>query len=339
MSNFSNAKSGRIYVKTQSSLTAAATLAGANCCRHTKVKLMATVPRSPRNDKTGTLSRTPGVGGLRKCDVSVEMDLAANGAVGVIPDCDPFLQSLFGQAPTVNTGVSVVYTLGDISTGLAYVPITIAHYRQPSTVQQQIAWGVVMSDCEWGFNDGVIAKMKMSGSGVYAPDSLTFSGLDTGGKGGLGSIPAEPGSPVTNGNPAVAFQGSLTADGNSVLTVKSGTFSFRRTATPQYSFGSEYVTGWGLGMRDVSLKFDLWDDDSTTMSDLLAHGIEDTVFSATLVIGNVAGNIWTFVLTGLQLTPPGLDDGQSDRWVASFSNMAASVASIALTNELTLTIT
>lgn len=338
---FSNSKSGRIYLATQSSLTAAATLSGSNCCRHTKVSLTPSNPRSPRNDKTGTLSRTPGVGGYRKCDVSVSMDLAANGTTGAAPpDCDPLLQSLFGQASTVNTGVSVVYNLADISQGgLAYVPITIGHYREPSTVQQQIAWGVIITSCEWGFNDGVIATMKYAGSGVWVPDSKTFSTLDTGGKGGLSSIPAEPSSPVTNGNPAVSFQGSLTCDSNAVATVKKGTLAFSRPASPQYVFGSEYVSGWGLGLRDVNLKFDLYDDDSSMMQDLLQHGVEDTVFGASLTIGNVPGNIWTFALTGLQLTPPGLDDSSSDRWVATFGNMMATVPAIADYNELTLTIT
>jgi len=343
MSNFSNSKSGRIYCAVQSSLNTAATLAGSNCCRHTRAKLTPSVPRTPRRDKTGTLSHTPGIGGFRGAQVSVEMDLAANGTLGVKPDCDPFLQSIFGQAPTVNTGTSVVYNLADISQGtLAYVPITVAHYREPTTVQQQIAWGTIITDAEWNFNgDGseVIAGVKFGGSAVYVPDSLSFSGLDAGGQGGLGSFPAEPTTPVTNGTVAAAFRGSLIADSNSVATIKRGTLSFRRPAGPQYAFGTEYIVGWGLGLRDITLRFDLYDDDSSMMTDLLAHGIEDTVFSATLAIGNVSGNIWTFALTGLQLTPPSLDDGSTDRWVASFGNMMATVPAIANYNELTLTIT
>ena len=339
MSNFSNARTGRIYLGIQSSFgtafgSPAGTFLGSNCCRHTRCRLIPMNPRSMRNDKTGTLSRTPGVGGLRKASVAIDMDLAANGAPGVKPDCDPLLQSIFGQAPTIVASTSVTYNLLD-----AFVPISIGHYRLPSTVQQQVAWGTCIDSVEWGFNDGVIARTKYTGTAAYVPDTLSFSTLDTGGKGGITSIGAEPGSPVTNGGVAVAFQGSLTTNSNAVATVKSGTLSFKRPASPQYAYGTEYMQGFGLGVRDVSLKFDLWDDDSTMMTDLLAHGVEDVVFGATLVIGNVAGNIWTFTLSGFQIEPPSLDDSSNDRWVASFNPMNATVATLGLTNELVLAIT
>jgi hypothetical protein len=292
-------------------------------------------PRAVRNDKTGTLSRVPGITGLRSASVSVEMDLAANGSPGVKPDCDPFFQSLFGQAPTVVGTTSVTYNLTD-----AFIPITIGHFRTPSTVQQQIAWGVAMSEADWGFNDGVVSKLKMSGTGVYVPDSLTFATLDAGAKGSqLIAAFTEPSTPVTNGGVVTSFSGSLTMNSNAVATVKSGTLTFRRPVTPQYSFGSQYVAGYGLGMRDIALKFDLWDDDGAAMTDLLTHGVEDNVFGAVLVLGNVAGNTWTFTLTGLQVTPPSLEDGSGDRWVAQFGNMNATTASLTTTAELILAIT
>lgn len=339
MSNFSNARTGRIYLGIQSAFgtaygSPAGTFLGTNCCRHSKCKLMPMNPRTPRDDKTGTLSRTPGVGGLRKASVAIDMDLAANGVPGAKPDCDPLLQSIFGQAPTIVLGTSVTYNLLD-----SFVPISIGHYRLPSTVQQQVAWGVCIDGVDFGFNDGVIAKVKFTGSAAYVPDTLSFSTLDTGGKGGITSIGSEPGSPVTTGGVAVAFQGSLAADSNVVATVKNGTLSFKRPATPQYAFGTEYIQGFGLGTRECALKFDLWDDDSSMMTDLLSHGVEDVVFSAVLVIGNVPGNTWTFTLTGLQIEPPGLDDSSNDRWVASFGNQMATVPTLGLTNELILQIT
>jgi hypothetical protein len=333
MSNFSFSRSGRLYLATQTSLTAAATLAGSNACRHTKCQIKPMNPRSPRNDKTGTLSRTPGIGGLRKATVSIDLDLAANGTPGTKPDCDPILQSLFGQAPTVSAGTSVAYALAD-----AVVPVTVGHYRLPSTVQQQIAFGTVFESAEWGFMDGVVAKWKASGQAVYSPDSLSFSALDTNGKGGLGAFPVEPTSPVTNGSPAAAFQGSITLDGTAVTTLKSGNLKFSRPVEPEYSFGSEYPTSMSPDVRSIGLTFSLWDDDSTYMSDLLQKGVGDAVIGATLVIGNVAGNIWTFVLKGLQVVPPSLEDG-SKRWSANFDEESASASSITALDEIALTIT
>lgn len=333
--NVSYSRSGRLYLATQTlaNFAVATSLTGSNACRNTSCKIKPENPRTKRNDKTGTLSRQPGISGLRKCTVNIGMDLAGNGAAGTKPDCDPILQSLFGQAPVVVASTSVTYSLAD-----ATIPVTVGHYRTPSTVQQQIAFGVNFDTAQWSFNDGVVSKWTASGPGIWSPDSLTFSGLDTGGKGGLGSFPVEPVTPVTNGTPVSAFMGSLTLDGISVATVKSGTVKFSRPIEMEYAYGSEYAASASPTERNIELGLELYDDDSAGMSTLLTSALQDAVVGATLVMGSIAGNIWTWTFKGFQLTPPSLEDG-GNRWVANFGENSASSSAPLNLDEVSLALT
>ena len=338
MSNISASQSGRIYLATQTpaNLLVASTFTGSNCCRHTKINIKTTNPRYPRNDKTGTLSRTPGAGGRRTCNVDITMDVAANGSPGVAPDCDPILQSLFGGAGTPVASTSYTYNIYD----QGQVPVTVGHYRLPSTMRQQIAFGVNFSTMKMSFNEDKVSSVQFTGSGVWAPDSMQFATLDTVGKGGISSFPAEPSSPTTNGPPAAAFLGSLTLDGNSIVRLKSASLTYSRPWQAVFPYGGYYATLFAPGPRRVGLSFEVYDDDSTTMTDLVAHGIEDNVLGAVLVNGNVAGNTWTHTLSGLQLDMPDLDDSSGGNlWTAKWDEAQASVSSISATNEYVLAIT
>jgi hypothetical protein len=167
---------------------------------------------------------------------------------------------------------------------------------------------------------------------------MTISTLDTGGKGGLSSIAAEPGTPTYNGVPVSAFSGSLTLNSNAIATVKSGTLKYSRPIELEYAYGSNYAVSASPTERNVELAFELFDDDSAAMLDLVQHGIADSVIGATLVMGSVAGNIWTWTLKGFQLTPPDLDDG-GNRWVASFDSTSATSSTPLALDEIGLIIT
>jgi hypothetical protein len=267
------------------------------------------------------------------------MDQAAHGTPGVLPDCDPILQSLFGGPATVNAGTSVVYAPTPTTDANAVPVVTVGYYRLPSTVKQQIAWGTSFTSAKFGMNDGVIAKWTAQGDAAYAVDSMSFASLDTNGKGGLSSFPAEPTSPVTSGSPVAAFQGSITIGGTSVPTLTTGALSVSRPVEQEYSYGNAYPTSVSPDMRSIGFSFTLKDDDSALMTALLADGISDGVVAATLVQGNVAGNIWTWQLGGLQLTPPSPDDSSKKLWLAVFEESMASASAIANTDEISLTIT
>lgn len=106
----------RIYLQVQSAFntvpntTGTATVGNANACRFIKAVLDNMVGTIDRADKTGTLSDTPGSAGRASGKWSVEMSLAPNGTVAVVPDCDPILQAIFGQTSTVTAAGTATIT-------------------------------------------------------------------------------------------------------------------------------------------------------------------------------------------------------------------------------------
>jgi hypothetical protein len=138
----------RLYVKKESAYATVPTFTGANCCRHTEFDAQSQRSRIDRQDKTGSLSSTVGISGRRNGpSFRVSMDLAGNGAAGVKPDCDPFLEAAFGAAGVIVAATSVTYSLADTSPTLS-----VASFRTPSTVNQRIAAGCVVNQLEfnWG---------------------------------------------------------------------------------------------------------------------------------------------------------------------------------------------
>ncbi|MDE2103020.1 MAG: hypothetical protein KGL39_37595, partial [Patescibacteria group bacterium] len=135
---FSYSRNERIYLQAETTYGqipntgGTASVTGSNCCRHTKLVLTPDVALLTRRDKTGTRTITAGVAGRKAGKWLVEMDLAANGTAGVVPDCDPILQAIFGAAATVSAGVSVSYALTDVIKSLS-----IFSFRTPSTMMQR----------------------------------------------------------------------------------------------------------------------------------------------------------------------------------------------------------
>src|ERR1700733_9019363 len=109
----------RIYLKLESSWgtipnsSGAATLAGSNYCRHISADMNPNIHISTRQDKTGTYSYPTGIPGRERGDFKLSMSLAGNGAAGVVPDSDPLLQSLMGQAATIVASTSCAYSLSN----------------------------------------------------------------------------------------------------------------------------------------------------------------------------------------------------------------------------------
>jgi len=107
---FSLSRNERIFLQIQSAFgtipntSGTATVAGANACRFIKAGLNPAVVLLTRPDKTGVRTPTQGIAGRKNGSWAVEMSLAANGAAGVKPDCDPILQALIGQAATIGSG-------------------------------------------------------------------------------------------------------------------------------------------------------------------------------------------------------------------------------------------
>ena len=321
MANFALSRNERLYGQIESTYatipntSGTATLAGSNCCRVKKLALDPSVDLLIREDKTGSRSQTVGVAGRKKMKSwSAEMDLAANGAAGVIPDCDFLLQATFGQAATISAGVSATYSLSDAIKSMA-----LWSFRQPSTVVQRCGAGALVDTAvfELGAN---IATAKFSGTGAWVVDSYNFSSLDTAGKCGLTAFPSEPGSPVTNGGIIAGFTGAVTIDSN----VDDG-------------FGSYYPNTSMGGERVVSVAFDAYDDDSTNTQDLIQKALSKAAVAVTLQVGTVTGSKWTFSLPNVQLAEPTFDDSKM-RYMLKFGESRAFASSLTSLNEVSLVI-
>lgn len=110
MPNFSFSRLERAYLQVQPvfgtipNSGGTASVANANACRFMHLELQNEVALLVRGDKTGTRSQEGMIGGRKIGRWNISMDLAANGTAGVVPDCDPILQAIFGQTAAVGVG-------------------------------------------------------------------------------------------------------------------------------------------------------------------------------------------------------------------------------------------
>jgi len=328
----------RIYLQKETTFgvipntSGTASVSGSNCCRHIKASLTPEVALLVRPDKTGSRTATAGVAGRKTGKWSLEMSLAANGAPGVVPDCDPLLVALFGAEATVSAGTSVTYNLAD-----AVKSFTLWRFRTPASVMQQVAFGCVVNDATFNLGQD-IAQWSTSGECIWVLDSVNFSGTDSTGKGGLTAFPSEPSNPVTNGGIIAGFTGQATFDSNTLANIRTATLKITTgNAIVKDTFGKYYGDSAEGDMRNVALSFSLYDDDASGTTNLYQKAISKTPIDVTLQIGTVTGNKWTFTVKGVQLAVPSLDDGQR-RWSATFGDSQASGSSITALDEVSLTI-
>jgi hypothetical protein len=114
---FSLARNERLFLQDQSAIrtipnsSGTATVAGSDACRFIRASFDNDIALIDRPDKTGTRTATAGTAGRKFSRWSVEASLVTSGAAGTVPDWDPILKALMGQAGSVGSGsVSIVST-------------------------------------------------------------------------------------------------------------------------------------------------------------------------------------------------------------------------------------
>jgi hypothetical protein len=235
---------------------------------------------------------------------------------------------LFGQAATGST-----YSLSD-----NIVSGNLWSYRRPSTIEQRVALGAVLNNFQFNLGQD-IAEWSCDGECMYVLGSTHFAAADTVEKGGLGSFPAEPGSPTTNyGGVIAGFTGAITID--------SQTLALIRTATIKGStgnqlirdvFGTYYPVATQGDRRNFTFSFNTYDEDSTGLATLKDVADSKTPVSATVQVGTVAGNIFTFTLHGIQLESPTYDDSQL-AYTVDFGDSRVAGTTLTSLDELSLTV-
>jgi Phage tail tube protein len=341
MANYAITRQEHVYMQPEATFgqipntAGTATLAGSNACRHINAGLVAVVNNYPRPDKTGTRSQVVGLLGRKSATWSLSASLAGNGAAGVAPDCGAILTALFGIAPTVVAATSVTYNLSDPSP----IPsLSLYSFRTPSTLAQRVIAGAVVGEATFQLGQN-IATWSASGSGIWCLDSDNFSTSDVTQKSGLTAYPAEPATPVTNGNSTVGFTGLATFDGNVIAEIQTASIRLRTGSVVALdTFGSYYPVLAEGEARTVGLSFTIYDSDGTGIKDLKAKAITQTPITITLQIGTIAGNIWTFNLANVQVAAPTYDDSKN-RYMCVFPESMAHATTILVRDEIVLALT
>ena len=312
-----------------------ATLANTDVVRHISASLnpIDNIIRSA--GKTGSRGLLAPLKGRKSASFSCEYPLAGSGTAGTASDLAPILEAIFGQAGTVSAGVSVTYSLANAIPGL-----TLWNFRDPAgtNIFNEVLWGGVVESAEFSGGAESEATLSISGTGPYVVNKPNFSSLSTSAKGGLTAFPSEPSSLAYLGTPAVAFTGSATING--VSTFKLETFRIRialnRNIRP--AFGDYHPSAESQGIREITVDMTLYEEDTANQAALRHLAFTKGSFDATFVIGEDAGNIFTFALNNLTIPSVARQDSGVESTL-TFNGCVASKTSVSANDEISIVCT
>ncbi len=322
----------RVYMADQSSFDTVPTFGNSNAVRHIKVDISNEIATLVRRDKTGSRSATLGIKGRSFGKWSYEGSLAPSGVAGTAPDFEPLIKAIFGQAPSVGGGIRT-YTFVDDP----ILTFGLASYRTPSTLNQRIAYGCVVNEAT--FNVGAdIAEWTASGEAKYVIESDYFGDASTEEKGGLSVFPTEPGAPVTNGGIIAGFTGLIVIGGNTQVRIRTAQIKINNgAAVIKDTFGTYLPDDVEGDLRNVTLTFTLYEDDTAAQKAIREATITKTPVDADITVGTVTGSIVEFLLKNVQLAAYTLDDS-ARRYSLTVPESRAFGTSITSKDEITIKI-
>lgn len=285
--------------------------------------------------RTGSLGRAPGRRGRRSGSFSLEVPLQGSGTAGTVPDSAQILQALFGSAGSVSAGVSVTYALSSTNVGL-----TIWTFRDPAGANAPNLCGVgaLVNEFEVSGGEEAETSLIVRGPLVDVIDKPNFSNLTTAEKFGLTSFPSEPVAPSFLGVPALAFTGSVTINGVSQFKLRDFRIYGTLNRSLRYAHGA-YAAGVDLKtVRDLFLDFSLYEEDTASMAALRQLNRTKATFDTTIVVGDVAGNIWSFALNNLAIGTMTTEESGPES-ILRFSGCQASETTVNAADEMTLVLT
>lgn len=226
---------------------------------------------------------------------------------------------------------------------------TLWSFRTPTTLDQRVGNSCVVTEATFNFNQDV-ATWQANGDCFWVLRSKDFSVSDVYQKGGLGSFPNEPSTPVTNGTIIPGFTGRFVA-GQSIGTTSAAAYSTAAVTFPTIrnatirvqtnnllvrdTFGSYYATLTEGDVRNITLTFNIYDDDSTGVNTLKTWGDNKTPVDFCINLGTVVGNVFVFYLKNVYLAAHVLGDGQL-RFDAAYSDSRATTSTLAVRDEFSL---
>jgi hypothetical protein len=333
-----NSRNERLYLQNEASYgvvpnsSGAATVAGSNYCAHIGFQMTPRVGMIVRPSKTGSRTVRSGQGGRRAGSWNGNFEMLAGSAAGVAPDCDPILRAIFGAAPTINAGTSVVYNLAD-----PVLSFSAFSFITPNTLMQRIAAGCVARSASFRLNQDA-ATFETSGDFKWLIDSVNFAALDTPGRCGLTAFPSEPGSPVGNGNLIVGFTGSLVIDGNTVSDLTGFNLNTGvNNGVIGNNFGQFYGNETFGDTRGISCTIESRLSDVTAITNAIQKGLSKSAIQIVATVGSVPGNRYEFTVKGVQLDMPTMSDS-GPFWTLNFGDSPASGSSLSALDEVSLRI-
>lgn len=346
----------RLYLNLQASWdtidnsAGAADVAATDACKHESFTAEPTRVRLQPPDKESTaflgFRDLTIAGKFAAATPTVVTPLFSASAAGVEPDNGPLFESAFGKK-TIVADTSVTYAANNSTKYLneAAPKALEAWLFNTGAKRGKVAWGSIVNRLVIaGGQDYATVTADMLSRGVLTQDR--FAAASTAEKGGLTAWPTEPASQTYTGSPMVAFTCTLTLDGNVYSGVRNWSIAMnmnRQFRADKYAVdGTEYLPSDLFEMMpEITFDFSLHSTDSANLSALIAKIAARTAFDASLVIGNVAGGIYTFALNNLIMPDAreAMSEDGDDRKAITVRGLRAQATSTSVRDEITLALT
>ena len=226
---------------------------------------------------------------------------------------------------------------------------TLWSFRTAATLDQRVGHTCVVTEATFNLNQDV-ATWQANGDCLWVLRSKDFGTADVYQAAGLTTFPTEPATPVTNGSIIPGFTGRFVAGAStataSVYATAAVAFPTIRNATIRIqtnnllvrdTFGSYYATLTEGDVRNITVSFNIYDDDSTAVNTLKTWGDNKTPVDFVLNLGTVVGNTWVHYLKNVYLAAHQLSDGQL-RFDASYADSRATTSNLGVRDEYSLVI-
>lgn len=232
---------------------------------------------------------------------------------------------VFGGTVTASR-VGYRYDLDD-----AIVSASLWSFRQPSTIDQRVVSGAVAQEATFQLGADV-AQASFNGEGLWMLGKNQFGVADVTQKSGLTAFPNEPATPVTNGGIIAGFTGKIAVNGYTLSTIRTATVRVQTgNAIVKDTFGNYYGSSGEGDVRNVSIQFSIYEDDSTGYANLIQCAHDKTVVQIPMFLGTVNGSIFGCVMNGVQLVPPTTEEQR--RFIANFPEATAHGSSLTARDE------
>jgi hypothetical protein len=320
---------GKFFLKEESSYGVVPTLAGGDAFAAIECSPAPDRQTVQPPDKNGSFSNLVGTQDVETANVTIRASLRPSGTAGTAPDLGPLMKASLG-AETVTAGTRVRYSCSN-----ATPSVVVAVYDHPTTMDQELAFGVVPTEMRIDLDGQYpLVTWNCVAKKVLRKDS--FAATATEGRGGLSSFPAEPSSPTYSGAPPRRGDGSVLIDGRTFCDIRQLSFVLRtgRDADAPGYCGGGLIAGIVARKRLAAIdRLIMVDDDSADMQAIKAAAESATPVTVLINLGTVAGRKCIIRMRNCVLPQPSYDRS-GDKRLVIFSNITAAASGTTLNDEL-----